>query len=149
MLEFVAAGAGEAREYDVAKDPRTGDAGVNPPRRSPSTLPTARPRTSIQAPSSRGATTRWPTRCGTGKPSGCSTSSSRYRSPTCPRWVCPSPSANEGTALRVIETSRRVPRLATHERNWRKGIGGLNRSRGKGAATRAWWVAEIEDLFLC
>jgi hypothetical protein len=29
MLEFVA--EGEAREYDVAKDPRTGDGGLNPP----------------------------------------------------------------------------------------------------------------------
>jgi hypothetical protein len=32
MLEFVAAGAGEGREYDVAKDPRTGDVGLNPPQ---------------------------------------------------------------------------------------------------------------------
>jgi hypothetical protein len=32
MLEFVAEGAGEVREYDVAKDLRTGDVGVNPPQ---------------------------------------------------------------------------------------------------------------------
>ena len=32
MLEFVAESAGGAREYAVAKDPRTGDAGLNPPQ---------------------------------------------------------------------------------------------------------------------
>jgi hypothetical protein len=32
MLDFVAEGAGEVREYDVAKDGRTGEVGFNPPQ---------------------------------------------------------------------------------------------------------------------
>jgi hypothetical protein len=85
MLDFVAQGTGKAREYDVAKDPRTGAVDYNPPQTLAIEISESAPPEGFPSAQYRGRYYTVPTPPGTGRRSACCTSSTRWRSPTSPR----------------------------------------------------------------
>src|SRR5215470_2558252 len=77
LLDFVAESDVEAREFDVMKDPRSGDSPPIRPGRWPSTSTKVLQRGTLRSPCIVDVTTRWPTLHGTEEPSPSCTTSSR------------------------------------------------------------------------
>jgi len=77
ILDFVAEDGSGVQEYDVAKDPRTGEVDFNPARALAIEITEGARRRTFPTPGTGGVTTRWPTPRGTGQPSSSCTRGSR------------------------------------------------------------------------